>query len=368
MNKTKTLLGIILVLSLLTPITQGEEPTQYVYTLSYIFENRGTTDIELTQEDVSIPLFMNTTWQTTQLVEVDQEYTVRVIDSDGNHGALVGINRLLLPGQEESFTAKYTISSMEQEVPSFELDGAQGIEMIPENLIDEYTLSTETFPSDEAMFHELASEIVSDEETVLGSVATLVEYIMDNTTYCNFEVPQYPSKTLDDQLGDCDDQSILLITLCRSLDIPAYLQVGIYIHPTINEEDTSWEGHLINEADGVGWHGWAMIYIPPWGWVPVDLTLADSDSGLELIRNAPEYRDNIIPVLNVSTQSYIGETLATRERIINSSLYVTVSDEAHQVYSADNPFQNYLLLGLGAALLIAIGLMFFTGNREKSNL
>ena len=364
MSKTKTLLGIILVLSLLTPITQGEAPTQYVYTLSYIFENRGTTDVELTREDVSIPLFMNTTWQTSKLEEIDQGYTVLVIDSDGNQGAIVGINRLLLPGQEESFTAKYTISSAEQEVPGFELDEAQGIEMIPENLIDEYTLSTETFPSEDPIFSELASEIVSDEETVLESVTSLVDYIMDNTTYCSFEVPQYPSKTLEDQLGDCDDQSILLITMCRSLDIPAYLQVGIYVHPAIDEEDTSWEGHLRNEADGVGWHGWAMIYIPPWGWVPVDLTLADSDNGLELIRNAPEYGDNIIPVLNVSTQSYIGETLATRERIINSSIYVTVSDEAHEVYSADNPFQNYLLMGLGAALLIAIGLMFFAGRRE----
>lgn len=362
--KTRVILGFILLLSLLTPAIRGQEPTQYVYTLSYIFENRGTTDFELTQEDVTIPLFMNTSWHTTKLEEVDQEYVVKIIDSDENLGAIIGINRLLLPGQEESFTAKYTISSMEQEVPSFEIDEAQGMEAIPENLIDEYTLSTETFPSDDSMFQDLAIKIASDDETVLESVASLVEYIMDNTTYCNFEVPQYPSKTLEDQLGDCDDQSILLITLCRSLDIPAYLQVGIYIHPAIDEEDTTWEGHLINEADGVGWHGWTMVYIPPWGWVPVDLTLANSNSGLDLIKNAPEYSDNIIPVLNVSQQSYIGETLATRDRIINSSLYVTISDEAHEVYSADNPFQNYLLLGLGGVLLVAIGLMFFAGNRD----
>jgi len=364
LTKSKVIIGLILVLSLLTPVISGEEPTQYVYSLSYIFENRGTTDFQLTQEDVTIPLFMNTSWQTTKLEEVDQEYSVKIIDSDNNLGAIIGINRLLLPGQKESFTAKYTISSTEQEVPSFELGDAQEVESIPEDLITEYTLSTETFPSDDSLFQELAMEIVSDEETVLESVASLVEYIMDNTTYCNFEVPQYPSKTLEDQLGDCDDQSILLITLCRSLDIPAYLQVGIYIHPAIDEEDTTWEGHLINEADGVGWHGWAMIYIPPWGWIPIDLTLANSNSGLDLIRNAPEFGDNIIPVLNVSKQSYIGETLATRDRIINSSLYVTVRDEAHEVYSADNPFQNYLLLCLGAALLVAIGLMFFAGNRD----
>ena len=364
MSKTKTLLSVILIVCLLSPVTLGIEPTQYIYTLTYMFENRGDTDFELTPEDVSIPVFMNTSYQTVKLEEVTQEYSVQVIDDDGNSAAVVGINRLLLPGQEESFTAKYTISSLDEEVPSFDLIDAQGFEMIPENLVEEYTVSTETFPADDPMFMELGMSVVSDEDTVLESVAALVEYIFDNTTYCNFDVPHYPSETLENHLGDCDDQSILLITICRSLDIPAYLQVGIFVHPSIDDSDTSWDGHLINEADGVGWHGWAMVYIPPWGWVPVDLTLTNSESGLDLIRNAPEYYDNIIPVLNVSQQSYIGDTLAARDRITNSTVYVTVSDEAHIVYRADNPFQNYLLLGLGVALLIAIGLMFYYSSKK----
>lgn len=363
MSKTKTVLNLIIIISLITPVALGVEPTQYVYTLSYTFENRGESSFELTPEDVSIPLFMNTSRQTVRIEELDHDYSVETLDQDGNTGAIVGISRLLLPGQEASFTATYSISSTSQQVHRFSLDDAQGIEMIPSNLIEEYTGSTETFPADDPQFREIALRLTSDEETVLGTVSTLVDYIMKNTTYYNFEVPQYPSKTLEDQLGDCDDQSILLITMSRSLNIPAYLQVGIYIHPAIDDEDTSWDGHLMNEADGVGWHGWAMIYIPPWGWVPVDLTLTDSESGLELIQDAPEYGDNIISVLNISEQPYIGDTLATRDRITNSSLYVTVRDEAHIVYSADNPIQNYVLLGLGAALLVAIGLMFRYTNR-----
>jgi transglutaminase-like putative cysteine protease len=364
LNKQKVLLVTIVILGLLSPVISGKEPTQYVYNLSYKFENRGVTDIELTQDDVSIPLFMNSSWQTVQLEEVSQDYDVAIVDSDGNKGAIIGINRLLLPGQEESFIATYKISSTEQSTPSFDLVDARNFSQIPQDLIQDYCVSTETFPSDDPMFEEIASKVVIDEDTVLESVAALVEYIMNNTTYSNFEVPQYPRATMENQLGDCDDQSILLITMCRSLGIPAYLQVGIYIHPSIDDQDTSWEGHLINEADGIGWHGWAMIYIPPWGWVPVDLTLTNAESGLDLIKQAPEYSTNIIPVMNVSKQSYIGATLETRERIIASSIYVTMSDEAHIVYSADNPFQNYLLLGLGAALLVAIGLMFRSSGKQ----
>jgi hypothetical protein len=364
LSKTKIVFGILITLSLHSSIIQAEKTTEYIYTLSYTFENQGTIEYELTQEDVSIPLFMNTSYHTIILENVDQEYTAKVLDIDGNHGAIVGINRLLLPGQEISFTATYSISSREQERTNLGLDEAQGSDTIPKSLIDEFTKSTETFPADDPRFSDLASRIVAGEESVLSSVAVLVDYIITNTTYCNFDVPQYPNDTLDSQLGDCDDQSILLITLCRSIDIPAYLQVGIYIHPAIDDKDTSWDGHLISEADGVGWHGWAMIYVPPWGWIPIDLTLIDSESGLDMIRNAPEYGVNIIPALTVSNQSYIGDTIATRTRITNSTLYVTVKDEAKEVFGSDEQIQNYILLGLGAALLIAIGLMFYSTNRQ----
>jgi hypothetical protein len=298
-------------------VVYGEKPNHYEYNLNYTFENRGTTRFRLTQGDVTIPLFMNTSYQTVTFKEVSHSYEIDIIDVDDNKGAIIGLNREIPPGKKQSFTASYTIISNVIKQPSFNLENAEGYSAIPNELVKEY---------------------------------------------CNFEVPQYPSATLENHLGDCDDQSILLITICRSLGIPAYLQVGIYINPNIDDKDSSWEGHLATEADGVGWHGWAMIYIPPWGWTPVDLTLTGEESGFELIKQAPEYNPNIIPVLNVSKQSYIGESLITRERIINSSLYVTVSNEAYIVYNSDNPLQNYILLGLGAVLIVTIGLMFISSS------
>ncbi len=363
MIKGKRLFIILLVFTLLSSTVVGLESTCYKYNLSYRFENRGNTSIDLTLDDVTIPLFMNTSKQTVRLENVSQEYVVKVIDVDGNTGAIIGIDRNLSPGDEVSFSANYKISSSGENVPSLSLEDAEGFEKIPLEFIEEYTISTETFPGDNPLFTNLTHSLVSEDDSVLEAVSVLAQYIMDNTTYCNFEVPKYPIDTLENHQGDCDDQSILLITLCRSLNIPAYLQVGIYIHPSVDEHDSSWEGHLTNIADGVGWHGWAMIYIPPWGWVPVDMTLTNSDSGLDLIKKAPEYDPNIISVLNVSRQSYIAETLKTRERLLNSSLYVTVVDEARTVYSPRNPSQNYLLMGLFFALLASIGLMYKYGEK-----
>jgi hypothetical protein len=196
-------------------------------------------------------------------------------------------------------------------------------------------------------------------------VANLLDYVTQNTTYRNFETPRYPLDTLRDGLGDCDDQALLLISMARSLGIPAYLKVGIIIHPNIIDSDTSWEGHLENDADGIGWHGWVMIYIPPWGWTPVDLTLVQEDSGFDYIINAPEYDPNIIEVLDISEQAYIGDTIATRERIIASELHVTIIDEASQVYGNGLGTETYLILVIGAALAGAIFMMFRASGRDQ---
>jgi transglutaminase-like putative cysteine protease len=358
------LIAALMLLNLFSPLVLAKTPIVYEYTLEYRFENRGTTDFTLTEGDVAFPLFINTTGTSVKVAEISREYDVEVMDDDGNKGLMVDIDLTLSPGEEEVYSGVYRIMSSEIEVPEFDLAAAEGFDEIPSELVDEYCFSTETFPMDDPMFYDIASGLVDEDDTVLETVSTLVEYVVEETTYHNYETPQYPNSTLANHLGDCDDQSILLITMCRSLDIPAYLQVGIYVNNAINDQDSSWDDHLVNNADGIAWHGWAMIYIPPWGWIPVDLTMTNADSGLELIQSAPEYNSDIIPVLNVSKQPYIGGTIETRDRFINSTVYVTVSDKVEVTYSADNPLQNYLLLGLGAALLIAIGLMFRYGNQE----
>jgi hypothetical protein len=193
----------------------------------------------------------------------------------------------------------------------------------------------------------------------------MIDWLADNTEYSNFEVPRYPNQTAVDGLGDCDDQSILLISMCRSLGIPAYLQVGIVIHPSIVDSETSWEGHLNDTKKGVGWHAWAMIYVPPWGWLPVDLTLVQEDGGLDVLTGAPEYESNIIPCFDVNRQSYIGESLATRERFIGSTVYVEIADEAERMGSGIPRGELYIVAGLGVAVTAAIILMFASERRAN---
>lgn len=74
-----------------------------------------------------------------------------------------------------------------------------------------------------------------------------IEY--DRKTYGGY--PKWATGTLDPDegrpRGDCDDQSILFISLCRAAGIPAMLQIGALYDPNRDH----WEGH-----------GWANVYMP----------------------------------------------------------------------------------------------------------
>jgi transglutaminase-like putative cysteine protease len=360
LRKSRVFLSFLILVSFIIPVVQAADEASYSYMLTYTFENEGTEPFMLTQEDYTLPLFINNTWQTVTIVNSSIPYTIEVLDVDDNMGFVMDLNPELPPGGAVSFTVEYFIESKEQGRPEFSLTG--GNNEIPVEFVTKYTGSTETFPTDDETVHETALRAVGDAENVIGVVSNLLDYVTKNTTYCSFETPRYPLQTLNENLGDCDDQAILLITMCRSLGIPAYLKVGIIVNPAIQDSDTSWDGHLTNEADGIGWHGWAMIYIPPWGWVPVDLTLVSEDTGLEYIQNAPEYNVNLIDVLNVSDQEYIGNTLATRDRIINSTLHVTVEDQADRINDRGLVTESYIMLGIGGALVVAIFMMFRASN------
>jgi len=66
-------------------------------------------------------------------------------------------------------------------------------------------------------------------------------------------IPNIPEYVLDVRHGDCGQQTLLLMTLCRAKGIPIRWQSGLMMHPG--------SGNL---------HDWAEIYFEGCGWMPVD--------------------------------------------------------------------------------------------------
>ena len=182
---------------------------------------------------------------------------------------------------------------------------------------------------------------------VLRIVTAFADWIGNNIKAKTLAHTLYPNETYASREGDCDDQAILLISMLRSLGIPAFLQIGVIFSESLSSSKTSYDGHVTYHQDGVGWHGWAMVFIPPWGWIPVDLTLTPTSEPLEMIENAPEYARNVVTAYNVSKQPYIANSRSYRKFLIESDLYITISDSVAE--DRATPW-SYTIMYIGAGL------------------
>lgn len=105
----------------------------------------------------------------------------------------------------------------------------------------------------------LAEYLTKDKPTVYTKLKAIYDYLDDNFKYERGTegLPKNCIQTLAEKSGDCDDQSILFISLCRAIGIPAWLEAGALYDPN-SDYDPNGDG-LSDEWEG---HAWANVYIP----------------------------------------------------------------------------------------------------------
>ncbi len=364
-SKPLTALFVLLILAGTLPYTTGAERDQFIFRSTYTFENRGDDEYTITEEDTTLSLFMNNRWQTVTTRNASHATLKEITDMDGNVLAVIDLPPDVPPGETLIFSIEYVISSEDMPRPEIDPEEAGGVDDIPPGLVEAYTGETETFRRNDEV-ESLARELAGEEATVLGVVTRLIGWIMTNITYGNFDTPLYPDETLGGFRGDCDDQAILLISMLRSLGIPSFLQVGVVFSESIDSEKSSWEGHLSFRQDGIGWHGWAMVYVPPWGWIPVELTLIAYRDPLEMILRAPEYESSIVPAFNVSRQTYIGDSRHSQEQLTASDLYIKIT-EIYIEESTGSRWPAFVYIGVGlAAGAVFVVVIIYMRRRNSS--
>ncbi len=103
----------------------------------------------------------------------------------------------------------------------------------------------------------LAEEIIGTETNQMLQAKAFFNWIADNIKYSYAR--EYSTLTnisdycASNRYGDCGQEALLFITLCRSQGIPARWQSG-------------W--HLVPDSETI--HDWTEIYLAPYGWVPAD--------------------------------------------------------------------------------------------------
>ncbi|MBA3045999.1 MAG: transglutaminase-like domain-containing protein [Candidatus Thermoplasmatota archaeon] len=139
-------------------------------------------------------------------------------------------------------------SGMVSDIPSGLADVQTGNELEILDSADNPTGEYKIWPT-HVTISKLANGLTSDDLTVYDNVKRIYNYVRGNVDYLTVSGSEAKSclQTLADGTGDCDDQSILLISLCRSIGIPSWLAFGTLYDSIRNE----W-----------GAHAWAEVYIP----------------------------------------------------------------------------------------------------------
>ena len=367
--RPKAIAALLIFLVVVGPISSalGAKRQRYLYVVTYTFENRGDEPYVLEEDDATIPLFYNNSWQTVRILNATHAVNPEDPDVDGNRLAVLDLPPEIPPRSSLAFSVAYEIESTDRPKPKIDPAEAGLPSDIPQKLVEGFCLETETFTLGDEEVRALALRLAAEETTVLGVVTRFLDWFIANVSYRTFEVPRYPNETLARGNGDCDDQAILLATMCRILGIPALLQVGCLFHEDLMGERDSWGSHLHIEQRGLGWHGWASVYIPPWGWLPIDLTLITSQDALSRITEAPVYKSFVVTCLNVSRQEYVGDSRRAREELMSSDLYITMSEKMAEG-SPDAGWTTttlYLVLGIVIASAVVFPVILLIGRRSQ---
>ena len=138
--------------------------------------------------------------------------------------------------------------------------------------LSEYLREEEGLDSNSPEISGTANMLTSGKDTPYLKAKAIYDFITENVEYENVENTsgfQSPKETLAMKRGNCAAISKLFVALCRSCGIPSRQVDGIVFDPNLSPEKS------ISKSG----HSWSEIYLPPYGWLPVDATFGISQKG-----------------------------------------------------------------------------------------
>jgi hypothetical protein len=149
------------------------------------------------------------------------------------------------------FTITYSIRT-ESAVWSVDPSESGTVDDIPKWLRDKYgnkTVDEWVIIPDDPQVVALSNQLTQGKLTVYAKYKAIFDYMNENYEYETTRrgEPKFCYDTLGSQRGDCDDQSVLFISLARAQGLPSWLEFGALY----NQKENSWGGHA-----------WIRAYIP----------------------------------------------------------------------------------------------------------
>jgi len=139
------------------------------------------------------------------------------------------------------------------------------LEEIPQEIMDKYFADGSKYDMNHPSIHQAVTQAVGNERQPYWMVRKIFDYICDKIEYNLKPLGGWnPAPTvLKRGTGSCSEYTFIFIAMCRASGLPARYAGSI----VVRSQDKG--------SDDV-FHRWAEVYLPNYGWIPVDVSAGDS--------------------------------------------------------------------------------------------
>ena len=136
-------------------------------------------------------------------------------------------------------------------------DRCSTIADIPEDIRKNYTSNESKYQLDDKFIQDLSRKVVGEEKNTYWIARKIFNYVRNTLEYKLEGGWNVASAVLQRGTGSCSEYTFSFIALCRAAGLPARY-VGSIV---VRGDDAS--------MDEV-YHRWPEIYLPNYGWIPID--------------------------------------------------------------------------------------------------
>jgi transglutaminase-like putative cysteine protease len=167
---------------------------------------------------------------------------------------------------------------------------------IPKDIRNRYLADGSRYRISTPYIQDTVKKIVGDETNPYWIARKIYSFVIERLHYQMIGGWDVPEVVLERGSGSCSEYTFAFISLCRAAGLPARYQGSV----VVRGDDAS-----VDEA----FHRWAQIYLPNYGWVPVDANRGDSESPVAQAKGIGELANRfLITTQNGGGSDYIAWT------------------------------------------------------------
>lgn len=147
-------------------------------------------------------------------------------------------------------------------------DKVKGLDQVPRSVRDRYLVDNPKYDMKNPVIQKAAAEAIGSEKNPYWIARKIYRYVHQKMRYEMVGGWDVAPKVLERGTGSCSEYSFVYISLCRAAGLPA-----------------RYAGALVVRRDSASFddvfHRWVEVYLPPFGWIPVDPSRGDKPTEVE---------------------------------------------------------------------------------------